>query len=247
MLERVREEKKSRLQLKDNLNMSSTSERAFSRWVGSELGRSSWFGRPKGWSEMHKTESGASHRGSSANTTEEKKNEGAASTLTGQDRVRNADKKEGDYATPANNSGTSGNHREGGFKKLTEEEYQRRQEKGICFRCDEKFTPGHRCKNKQLNVLILSEEAENELEAIANELSLEAKKSDKTMALSLTAMVGIFGAKSMRLKGDNRWSRNHGFNILWCYPQFHFSGDSARIGNQGRQGSTFYCSNGGWV
>lgn len=44
------------------------------------------------------------------------------------------------------------------YCQLTEEEIQHRWSKGLCFKCDEKFGPGHRCKNKQLQVLILADE-----------------------------------------------------------------------------------------
>ncbi|CAA0811134.1 Unknown protein, partial [Striga hermonthica] len=35
-------------------------------------------------------------------------------------------------------------------KRLTEDEMARRREKGLCFRCEEKYTPGHRCKQNYL-------------------------------------------------------------------------------------------------
>ncbi|CAJ2666559.1 unnamed protein product [Trifolium pratense] len=44
------------------------------------------------------------------------------------------------------------------FKKLTDAELQDRRVKGLCFRCDEKFGPGHRCPSKQLQVLIMAED-----------------------------------------------------------------------------------------
>ena len=43
-------------------------------------------------------------------------------------------------------------------RKFTDAEIERRRELGLCFKCDEKYYPGHRCKKKQLQVLILSEE-----------------------------------------------------------------------------------------
>ncbi|RVW92924.1 hypothetical protein CK203_040429 [Vitis vinifera] len=39
-------------------------------------------------------------------------------------------------------------HREIPIKRLTESELQARREKGICFKCDEKFSLGHRCKKE---------------------------------------------------------------------------------------------------
>ena len=44
------------------------------------------------------------------------------------------------------------------MKKLTCKEMQNRRTQGLCFNCDEKFTPGHRCKGSQLLLL----EANNE-------------------------------------------------------------------------------------
>jgi hypothetical protein len=44
------------------------------------------------------------------------------------------------------------------FKKLTDAEIQDKRVKGLCFRCDEKFSPGHRCPNKQLRIMIMAEE-----------------------------------------------------------------------------------------
>lgn len=35
---------------------------------------------------------------------------------------------------------------------------QARRDKGLCYRCDEKYSPGHRCKNKELWLLVFSDE-----------------------------------------------------------------------------------------
>ena len=35
-------------------------------------------------------------------------------------------------------------------KLLSESEWQVRKAKGLCFKCDEKFTVGHQCKNREL-------------------------------------------------------------------------------------------------
>jgi hypothetical protein len=32
------------------------------------------------------------------------------------------------------------------IKRLTPEELNERQEKGLCFKCNDKYGPGHRCK-----------------------------------------------------------------------------------------------------
>ncbi|WVY96197.1 hypothetical protein V8G54_028348 [Vigna mungo] len=44
------------------------------------------------------------------------------------------------------------------FRKLSQEEIHDNVKKGLCFRCDEKFGPNHICRNKQLHMLLMSEE-----------------------------------------------------------------------------------------
>lgn len=48
--------------------------------------------------------------------------------------------------------------REGAFKRLTDVEFKSKKEKGLCFRCDERYTVGHWCKIKdqcELRVLLV--------------------------------------------------------------------------------------------
>lgn len=44
---------------------------------------------------------------------------------------------------------------------MTTTELAEKRAKGICFQCDEKFLPGHRCSSKTLQVLILGDEDED--------------------------------------------------------------------------------------
>lgn len=43
-------------------------------------------------------------------------------------------------------------------RRMSDAEYNRRRELGLCFRCEEKYGPNHRCKNKQLRVILMEEE-----------------------------------------------------------------------------------------
>lgn len=43
-------------------------------------------------------------------------------------------------------------------KKLSSAEVQLRREKGLCFTCDEKYSPGHKCPNKQYLFLQIVED-----------------------------------------------------------------------------------------
>lgn len=85
------------------------------------------------------------------------------------------------------------------FKILTHAEKQDRREKGLCFRCDGKFGPGHVCANKQLQLLVLEEEdkgVEEEEEAAKTEAKL------KNLQLSLYSITGITSKKSIKLWGE---------------------------------------------
>ena len=102
-------------------------------------------------------------------------------------------------------------------------EIERRREQGLCFKCDERYRPEHRCKKKQLQVLILSEEGnieekppdtevrEEEVPAgNVNEELLEGQPS-QLMSLSLNALAGFNGGRTIKLEGE---IKNHNVLVL---------------------------------
>ncbi|KAK4406334.1 hypothetical protein Sango_0639900 [Sesamum angolense] len=48
------------------------------------------------------------------------------------------------------------------IKRLSPAEMQARRVTGLCFNCDERFVPGHRCKSKQFFLLLADDEVEPE-------------------------------------------------------------------------------------
>ncbi|KAF1896018.1 hypothetical protein Lal_00033459 [Lupinus albus] len=54
----------------------------------------------------------------------------------------------------------------GEYRRLSSAEIKEKREKRLCFRCDEPFSREHRCKNKQLRMLLLAEEDEVEEERV---------------------------------------------------------------------------------
>ncbi|TXG60193.1 hypothetical protein EZV62_014766 [Acer yangbiense] len=66
----------------------------------------------------------------------------------------------------------------GNLRRLTDSELQLKRTHGLCYRCDEKWSPGHKCKKKELNVLITydeeDEEEPEEAPVMVNEPILEA-------------------------------------------------------------------------
>ncbi|RVW86962.1 hypothetical protein CK203_043480 [Vitis vinifera] len=71
------------------------------------------------------------------------------------------------------------------------------REKGLCFKCDKEFSPGHRCK-KELRVLPVHEnEEDNQFDSGATPLT-ELKDA---VELSLNYMVGLTTSRTMKIKG----------------------------------------------
>lgn len=92
-----------------------------------------------------------------------------------------------------------------GVQHLPYSELLERRAKGLCFRCNEKFTPSHRCSG-QLHLLVL---ADNETVDERGEIvALEAEdvKDDGSMECKPLGMLGVHdastkGAKTMRIAG----------------------------------------------
>ena len=71
---------------------------------------------------------------------------------------------------------------------LTSEEFVQRKAQGLCFQCNEKFTPGHRCK-KDLRVHIVMHKSDDESNTDSENLSDashdEPSNSDSQVALAI--------------------------------------------------------------
>lgn len=51
----------------------------------------------------------------------------------------------------------------GTYRRLSDSEMQSQRDKGLCYFCDEKYSGGHRCKRKELNLFIHPNEEEGEI------------------------------------------------------------------------------------
>ncbi|XP_074323394.1 uncharacterized protein LOC141660315 [Apium graveolens] len=66
--------------------------------------------------------------------------------------------------------GAQGTMKTGGeMRRLTDRELQEKRAKGLCFKCDEKWMMGHRCKKRELSVLLIDEDDEDGTEFGGNE------------------------------------------------------------------------------
>lgn len=65
---------------------------------------------------------------------------------------------------------------------------------------EEKFGPGHRCRNKELQVLVVQDGEEEEAPDAGREVEREAEVGD-FVELSINSVVGFTTPKTMKLKG----------------------------------------------
>lgn len=89
----------------------------------------------------------------------------------------------------------------GEIKRLTPKELQHKRERGLCFRCDEKWMAGHRCKQKELSVLLTQEEDEDGDSGEEEAPVVADAGQSVTPEVSLNSVVGISSPKTLRLKG----------------------------------------------
>ena len=91
------------------------------------------------------------------------------------------------------------------FRRLTEREMQARRERGLCFRCDERFTQGHRCKQKSLQVLwVIDKEEETEGSFPTGDpapTGEELVDGPVFAALCVSSLVGFCSRHSMKVRG----------------------------------------------
>ncbi|KAL5709495.1 hypothetical protein ACHQM5_020179 [Ranunculus cassubicifolius] len=83
------------------------------------------------------------------------------------------------------------------IKRLTPSEMQARREKGLCFNCDEVYVLGHKCKSKQL-CLMIDDEEEVTTPVISGS---EALTTLEEVAISLQALSGSNSFQTLQLQG----------------------------------------------
>ena len=89
---------------------------------------------------------------------------------------------------------------------LTTKQLEEKRLNNQCFWCEEKFVPGHKCKNRQL-YLITVQDGENESEEDINEVLGGSAHQDQVLPisdpyLSLHALEGTFNFRTMRIRGS---------------------------------------------
>ncbi|KAI0529224.1 hypothetical protein KFK09_001771 [Dendrobium nobile] len=91
----------------------------------------------------------------------------------------------------------------GNFKKLTEKELQMKRTRGLCFRCDEKYMPGHKCKDQTFQVLTVCGDEKAKEGGESGPVEEEEEKLHLDVSeVSLNYMVEFTQNHTMKLKGE---------------------------------------------
>ncbi|KAA0066460.1 uncharacterized protein E6C27_scaffold21G005610 [Cucumis melo var. makuwa] len=109
------------------------------------------------------------------------------------------------------NSNANEVRKETNFRRLPDAEFQARKEKGLCFRCNEKYSADHKCKMKELRELrmfvVTGENEEYEIivekETAEKRLAtLEVINENRNFAeLSINSVVGLNDPVTMKVRG----------------------------------------------
>lgn len=92
-------------------------------------------------------------------------------------------------------------------RRLSYNELKDRMAKGICIHCDKKYFPGHKCKSKQLFLLMNDEQEENaptleNLSVIWEEDDAQSRKAVvENSEVSIHALIGTEGLHTLSLNG----------------------------------------------
>ncbi|KAL4363523.1 hypothetical protein GQ457_04G038370 [Hibiscus cannabinus] len=84
-------------------------------------------------------------------------------------------------------------------------EYRRAH--NLCFKCGEKFLPGHQCKTRQLNLMVQTDELEEGLEEMGEEepqmeMGVNGKETEESnLEISINALTGNVGHSTIRIQG----------------------------------------------
>ena len=94
----------------------------------------------------------------------------------------------------------------GELRRLSDKELQEKRARGLCFKCDEKWSQGHRCKKKELSVLVIDDEEDEGLDGGSSEAPMSPPEElvpevTTQPEVSLNSVVGLSNPKTMKLRG----------------------------------------------
>ncbi|XP_058752398.1 uncharacterized protein LOC131625563 [Vicia villosa] len=89
------------------------------------------------------------------------------------------------------------------IKKLSQAQIQERRAQGLCFNCDEKFIPGHKCATGRFLILLCDDEVMEPSQLGAEQLEVieETEPRDTYFQLSTQALTGHFSPQTLKFRG----------------------------------------------
>lgn len=86
------------------------------------------------------------------------------------------------------------------FKRLSAAEAQLKREKVLCYRCNEKWQVGHRCKMRDLHVLSVSDDFRQD-ETIEESIVADPDGELVDIEISLNALEGLVSLQNLEMMG----------------------------------------------
>ncbi|XP_027174040.1 uncharacterized protein LOC113773608 [Coffea eugenioides] len=96
------------------------------------------------------------------------------------------------------------------FKKISPSEFQYRKDHHLCFRCGDKFSPGHTCKNKELHMLLIDED-ESDKGKEEEVIEYRGTNADQAVVLALHSVSGELSSSTIKMQG---LYGNHQLSVL---------------------------------
>ncbi|KAJ0051454.1 hypothetical protein Pint_03499 [Pistacia integerrima] len=100
--------------------------------------------------------------------------------------------------SPTQRINQSSNTQPATFRRITNQEARERREKGLCYYCDKKFVPGHRCERPQL--FMIKDSSDTGIEDDDGD-QLEPEPYEALPEISFNAITGTEHPQTIRVLG----------------------------------------------
>ncbi|GKC32439.1 hypothetical protein Tco_1039733, partial [Tanacetum coccineum] len=89
------------------------------------------------------------------------------------------------------------------FKRLTQQELEEKRAKHLCFYCDQKYMPGHKCNGQVFSLEVIGTDLDEDDELLTEDGVVNTFYSlvDEQPLISLNALTGLNAYRTMRIKG----------------------------------------------
>jgi len=108
----------------------------------------------------------------------------------------------GTYAGPRSVMSSTGSVSSKPRRVLTSRNIDEKRAKGICFFCDERYYPGHKCAGQVYSLELVEEHNEEELQEGGEEEHNTPVLQEEEPLISLQALQGVSSYQTMRVKGS---------------------------------------------